>query len=68
MTVDVKLSRSSGAALHALAESYAADEKLMGSDIGKAIDAAIQPLRDVLTHDECVDATEQLRALWEPSS
>ena len=62
--VTVRLLRDSAAALHAIAESYAADDALAGSEVGKSLDNAIQPLRDVLTHDECVEATEALRGLW----
>lgn len=62
--VTVRLTRDSAAALHAIAESYAADDALAGTEIGKSLDNAIQPLRDVLTHEECVDATEALRGLW----
>ena len=60
----MRLTRDSAAALHAIAESYAADDALAGTEIGKSLDNAIQPLRDVLTHEECVDATEALRGLW----
>jgi len=62
--VSVDLTRVSAAALHAIAESYAGGD-LAGTQIGAALDDAIQPLRDVLTHEECVDATELLREIWE---
>jgi hypothetical protein len=62
--VSVSLTRDSAAALHAIAESYGADGNLVGTEIGRALDDAIQPLRDVVTHEECVRATEALRGLW----
>lgn len=64
MTVTVELDVESAAALHAIAEAYAAGEDMMGTPFGRALDESIQPLRDVITRDQAAEATEALRTFW----
>lgn len=68
MKAHVVLDREVAAMVHAVCESYGADDEWEGNPVAETLGRAIEPLREVITAEEAQDAREELKAAWSQAS